>query len=183
MVSRVLLGIWTAFDFLLMAAGIVSLVLSMVWRAPDVLRNMVLSPADLIAGTVLGIALLVTFAISIAGVIQRNHVNIGLIALNYALLLDAIGVVVIGTLVWWSSLRERAGFRKLWLAASSDSRVILQDKLKCCGYFNGSDGVVIGGAFCASQDFVNNLNPTVASNFCVTPITKFANSTLDAIFT
>jgi hypothetical protein len=47
MVSRVLMGIWAALDFFLLAAGAVSLALSLVWRRPDVLMNMVLSRADL----------------------------------------------------------------------------------------------------------------------------------------
>ena len=47
MVSRALLGLWAAFDFLLLAAGALSISLSIVWRAPNVLMNMVLSPSDL----------------------------------------------------------------------------------------------------------------------------------------
>lgn len=43
----VLLGIWAAFDFLLLAAGAVSISMSIVWKAPNVLMNMVLSPSDL----------------------------------------------------------------------------------------------------------------------------------------
>jgi hypothetical protein len=146
MVSRLLIGIWVAFDFLLLCAGIISLVLSNVWSAPDILMNMVLSRADLSgnklnsppypgvshtvsAGTILGVALLITFALSIGGIIQRKHVNTGLYLLNYALLVDAIGVVVIGTFVWWFTLKEMNNFHSLWLAESVDNRIALQDKV------------------------------------------------------
>jgi len=179
----VLLGIWAAFDFLLLAAGAVSISMSIVWKAPNVLMNMVLSPSDLTAGTILGVLLLLTFAISIAGIIQRNHVNIGLVILNYALLVDAFAVVVIGTYVWWYTLGERANFHALWLSASTNSRIALQDQFKCCGYFNSTDAVAIGGNFCGSQDFANGLNTTVVSNFCVTPITASADLTLNTVFT
>jgi hypothetical protein len=47
MVSRVLMGVWAALDFLLLAAGAVALALSIVWRRPDLLMNMVLTTADL----------------------------------------------------------------------------------------------------------------------------------------
>ncbi|KAK2467072.1 hypothetical protein APHAL10511_001330 [Amanita phalloides] len=144
---------------------------------------MVLSQAYLTAGTVLGIFLLITFAISIAGIIQRNHVNIGLIILNYVLVLDALAIIIIGTAVWWLTLEERNYFHNSWLGASTNSRIFLQDKFKCCGYFNGTDGVVIGGNFCTSPNFVNSLSTTVVSNFCVTPVTGFADFTLDAVFT
>jgi len=183
MVSRVLMGVWATFSFLLLAAGVVSLVLSILWKAPNVLLNMVLSPADLTAGTILGIALLVTFAISVGGIIQRKHVNTGLYLLNYALLVDAIGVVIIGTFVWWFTLKERSYFHTIWLGESANNRITLQDKFQCCGFFNGTDGAVIGGTFCTSQNFVNSLNSSVATNFCVTPIANFADWTLNSIFT
>ncbi|KAF8350882.1 tetraspanin Pls1 family [Amanita rubescens] len=172
MVSRGLLGLWAAFDFLLLAAGVLSISLSIVWKATNVLMNMVLSPSDLTAGMVLGVLLLLTVAISIAGIIQRNHVNIGLVMLNYALLVDAIVVVVIGG----------SNFHKLWLSASTNSRIVLQDQFKCCGYFNSTDAVAIGGNFCVSQDFVNGLNATVVSNFCVAPITASAELTLNTVY-
>lgn len=147
MVSRKLMGVWAVLDFLLLAAGAVALALSIVWRRPDILMNMVLSNADLTgtsfttsfgaiskygpptAGSILGIALIVTFFISITGVVQRNHITIGLVITNYALLIDAIGIVIIGTFVWFFTLQERANFYELWKAASPDVRLTLQDKV------------------------------------------------------
>ena len=82
-----------------------------------------------LAGTILGILLLLTFVISIGGIIQRNHVNFGLVLLNYALLVDAIAVVVVGNFVWWYTLQERANFHTLWLSASTNSRITLQDQV------------------------------------------------------
>ncbi|KAF8163062.1 tetraspanin Pls1 family [Crassisporium funariophilum] len=183
MVSKKLIGVWVVLDILLLAAGAVALALSLVWRAPNVLMNMVLSAADLTAGTVLGIALLVTFVISIAAIIQRNHVTVGLVILNYALLVDAIGIIVVGTFVWFFTLQERANFHKLWLEATPGTRIILQDQLKCCGYFDGTDQAEIGGAFCQSQAFISGLAADVTTNFCVTPITNFADMTLNNVFT
>ncbi|TFK42782.1 tetraspanin Pls1 family, partial [Crucibulum laeve] len=183
MVSKRLMGVWAVLDFLLLAAGVVTIALSIVWRAPNILMNMVLSSADLTAGTILGIALLITFAISVGAIVQRSHVTIGLVILNYILIVDAIGIVIIGTFVWFFTLKERANFSVLWNAASRDTRITLQDQLKCCGYFNGTDHAEIGGKFCVSQDFVNNLSADTLSNFCVTPVTAFADMTLNNVFT
>jgi len=177
------MGVWAALDILLLAAGAISLALSMVWRAPNILMNMVLSSADLTAGTLLGIALLITFVISVGAIVQRNHVTIGLVILNYALLADAIAILVIGTFVWFYTLQERVEFHQLWLGAPRETRIFLQDQFKCCGYFNGTDAAEIGGSFCTSQDVVNRLNATIATNFCVTPVTGFADMTLNNIFT
>jgi len=141
------MGIWVALDFLLLAAGGISIALSIVWRAPNILMNMVLSEADLTAGLILGIALIVTFVVSIGAIIQRNHVTIGLVILNYTLLIDSLGILIIGTFVWVFTLHERDNFHKLWAEATPTMRIALQDQLKCCGYFNGTDIAEIGGSF------------------------------------
>jgi hypothetical protein len=177
------MAIWLTFDGLLLASGLFSIIFSQAWRVPNVLMNMVLSSADLTAGTVLGIGFIITFFISLVAIVQKNHITIGLVILNYALLLDAMGIIVIGTYVWWSTLQERFNFHQLWLQASSATRIAIQDKLGCCGYFDGSDLAEIGGKFCVSQDFINSLPNNDLDNFCVTPITSIADYTLDAIFT
>lgn len=183
MVSRTLIGVWAVLDFLVLAAGVVTLSLSISWRAQNSLMNMVLSLSDLTAGTVLGVAFLVTFAISIGAIVQKSHITIGLVILNYALLMDAIGIVIIGTYVWFFTLQERANFHRLWLQASPQTRITLQDQFKCCGYFNGADKAEIGGSFCQTQQFVSGLVSNVTTNFCVTPITNFADMTLNNVFT
>ena len=82
-----------------------------------------------LAGTVLGIALIVTFVISIAAVVQKNHITFGLVFLNYLLILDVLGIIVIGTFVWWFTLKERVYYRGLWANASIATRIALQDQV------------------------------------------------------
>ena len=45
--SKALMGVWVALDILLLAACVLTLVLTVVWRAPNILINMVLSSAAL----------------------------------------------------------------------------------------------------------------------------------------
>ena len=80
-----------------------------------------------VAGVILGVALLITFTISIGAIIQRNHVTIGLVLLNYALLVDAMGILVIGTYIWFSTLQERAKFHNFWAGTSPSTKIALQD--------------------------------------------------------
>jgi len=183
MVSKRLMGVWLALDGLLLISGLISFILSRAWRVPNALMNMVLSSADLTAGTVLGVSLIITFLISIGAIAQKNHVTFGFVILNYALLLDAIGIIVIGTYVWWYTLEERANFHYLWLQASSATRIAIQDKFECCGYFSGSDLAEFGGKFCVSQDFVDTLPTANVNSYCVTPLTNFADYALNSVFT
>ena len=70
---------------------------------------------------------MITFIISIGAIIQRNHVTIGLVLLNYALLVDAMGILVIGTIIWFSTLQERAEFHNFWVGTSPTTKIALQD--------------------------------------------------------
>ena len=148
MVSRKLMGVWLALDCLLLISGLISVILPQVLRASGTtFMRMVFSSADLTgswihsplgclthvsptsAGTVLGVALITSFLISIVAFAQKNHVTLGFVVLNYALLLDAIGIIVIGTFVWWYTLEERADYYKLWLQSPGATRIELQDKV------------------------------------------------------
>lgn len=82
------------------------------------------------AGLVLGIALLVTFVLSIVAVVQRNHITFGFVVLNYALLIDGLMIVVIGTFVWYFTLQERVNFHKVYSEQSSANRLFIQEKVR-----------------------------------------------------
>jgi hypothetical protein len=47
MVSKRLLGAYAFFSFLVMVAGVLALTFSSIWRAPNLLRNLVISNSDL----------------------------------------------------------------------------------------------------------------------------------------
>ncbi|KAF7295256.1 hypothetical protein MIND_01064600 [Mycena indigotica] len=182
MVSKGLMGFWAFLDLLLLGAGGMSIAVSIMWRKPDELMNLTIHDDFLTAGMVLGIALCATFVISLGAVIQRNHITIGFVILNYVLIIDSIIVLVVGTMIWFFSLRQRAEFHTRWSALPAVDRITLQDQLKCCGYFNATD-TEVGGNFCVSQDFANRLATNVTTNFCVSPITKFTDYTLENTFT
>jgi len=186
--SKKLVGVWAFFDFCLLVSGVIALAFSIVWRAPNLLLNLVFRPGDLTAGTVLGVSLLITFAFSIGAIVQRNHVTMGLVILNWLLVLDAIAVAVVGTFIWAYTLQERANYHAVYLEQSDATVIAIQDKLSCCGYFNGTDHVVLGGNFCQNQTFVDSflkLDNTTNdwTGACVGPITAFADASLNQAFT
>ncbi|KAI0048218.1 tetraspanin Pls1 family [Auriscalpium vulgare] len=183
MPSKSLLGTYAFFTFCLLVAGVISIVFSFVWRKPDLLLNMIFSHADLTAGLVLGITLLVSVCLSIGAIVQPNHVTVGLVILNWALIGDVIITLVIGTFVWFYTLRERSEFHTVYAGLTSDKRIAIQDMFSCCGYFNATDLVEFGGNFCQNSTFANALNATVTTNFCVTPVTKHADVSLNNVFT
>jgi len=181
MVSSRLIAVWTFFDICLLSAGAISVAMSIVLRAPNLLNNLIFTKTHLTAGIGLGIALLLTFGLSVGAIIQPNHVTIGLVVLNWALLLDGIIVIVVGSLMWFYTLEKRKTFEKLFLALAAPQRVAVQDKFQCCGYFGVSDAE-IGGNFCSNATFVQTTN-AANSNFCVDPLTNYADASLNMAFT
>jgi hypothetical protein len=168
---------WWFFNLTLLAAGTVTIALSIAWRQPDILMNMILPTMDLTVGLVLGIIFLVTWAFSIGAVIQKNHITGGLVLLNWLLIADMAYLTVAGTVIWFFTLRLQNSFHTIWSEQTPSTRIVIQDFFKCCGYFNATDLVEIGGTFCADPTFVAQ-----TQSFCVTPITTEANNTLNPIF-
>lgn len=175
MLSKKLIGAWAFFDICLMAAGVLSLTLSIVWRQPNLLLNLTFDGIKVTAGTILGTLLLATFVLSLVVIIQRG--TLGLKILNVALLANAIAILVIGTHFWIFTLYERNNYHTLFGQQSNETKIAIQDMLNCCGYFNATDEVAFGGTTCPNQAAA-----TAVNNFCVTPITKFTDLTLNHVF-
>jgi hypothetical protein len=177
MPSKKLMLSWWFFNITLLAAGTVTLALSIVWREPNVLMNLVLPSMDLTVGLILGSFLLVTWAVSVGAVIQKNHVTGGLILLNWLLIADMLYLTAAGTVIWFFTLRMRNSFRTIWSEQPPNIKIAIQDMFQCCGYFNGTDLVEMGGTFCADPSSVAQ-----TQSFCMTPITSKADSTLNPMF-
>jgi len=175
MVSRKLLGAYAFASFCMLAAGVISIAFSIVWRAPNVLRNIIISSGDLTIGLVLGIAYIITWIVSVGAIVQPTHVTIGLVVLNWALLGDAIITLVVGTIIWFFTLQERANFAPIFANASTNIRQGVQDALQCCGYFNSTDSVVL-------QGFCSDVTKAASATPCVGPLTTKADFTLNNIF-
>ncbi|KAI6036875.1 hypothetical protein BKA83DRAFT_4168528 [Pisolithus microcarpus] len=144
MLSKRLILAWAFFTLCLMAGrAVVTLVLSIVWRQPNLLRNLTFSNFDLTAGTVLGIILLGTSVLSI-------------------ILINGIAILVIATFIWIFTLHERNNYHAVFGRQSNATKIMIQDTVLCCGYFNATD--------------------EVAFAFCVTPIVQFADKRLNNVF-
>jgi len=172
----VLMALWGTFDFFLLAAGGVMIAFSILWKAPDIFRNLVLTDMDLTLGMVLGILYAVTFVISVGAVVQRNHVTIGLVILNWLLIIDTTFTVLFASVLWFRTLQEEVNFEKVWIATSAQTRLTLQDEWDCCGYRNGTN-IEIGGTVCST---FNVANATIG---CMNQFTGLADTLLNETFT
>lgn len=158
MPSKQLMAVWGFLDFCMLVAGGITIAFSVLFKAPDAVRSLVLSQSDLnrksptilrklwpatanlvfLVGLALGIVYCVTFVVSIGAVIQQNHITIGLAILNWILIIDGIVTVIYGSNLWFMTLREEHNFGTIWDATTPASRVAVQDKLQCCGFLNNT---------------------------------------------
>jgi len=180
-----IMGFWGFVDVLLLAAAVASIALSVIWRQPNLLINLTLSIQHLNAGLIMGVIMLVSWVISIGALIMPNNSITGFIILNWALVLDAISILVTGTSLWFYTLRIQHNYLEVWQAQSNATKIAVQDLFQCCGYFTPNDTTAAIGGFCQSPAFVENLyNATVTTtNACVGPITAHAEPMLNQIFT
>ncbi len=77
----------------------------------------------------MGVAFLLTSFLSVGAIIQRNHVMTGLVILNWVLIADAVMVLVVGTVIWFYTLRERAEFHTVYANLQSSQRITIQDQV------------------------------------------------------
>lgn len=172
-----IVGFWAFFDVCLLAAAIVSIVVSVLWRmSSDPLRHIIVTNSYLTAGIAIGAMFAVTFVVSIGAIVQPNHVTLPLAILNWVLIADLTAVVAVGTLIWWETLEERKNFGEIFNASSTDTRLAIQNKLQCCGwYFANETGNIVTQGFCAG-DLTNKTG-------CVTSVSSHGDTTLNDIFT
>lgn len=150
MPSRTLTAVWAGLDFALLAAGIISIVFSIVWRNSSVLMNFILFEIDLTgiyacvvkclgnrelttvpctAGLILGIMFEISFFISLFAITQRRPLTSGLKILNWSLVLNSIGVLIIGSIIWFYSLRQPTNYQRVWLKQTTQTQIALQDQV------------------------------------------------------
>ena len=77
----------------------------------------------------MGIALLLSSFLAIGAIIQRNHVTIGLVILNWVLIADAVIVLAIGSFVWFYTLRERNEYHVEYAKLQPSQRISIQDQV------------------------------------------------------
>lgn len=176
MVSKQLTAVWAFFAFALLAAGGITIAFSILWGMPNMIVQFVVDNAFLRAGLGLGVSYSITFLIAVIAIIQPNHITMGLSALNWVLLIDALATLVIGTIIWFFTLKESAMYGAKWLLASPNVRVAIQNEFKCCGYLLSNETNIAVGGFCTDPTFA------AQQQACVDPLVQYADYTLNNIF-
>ncbi|TFY54694.1 hypothetical protein EVJ58_g8708 [Rhodofomes roseus] len=182
---KIIMGFWSFVDVLLLAAAVASIVFSIVERKPDLMTNIALSTEHLNAGLIMGVVLLASWIVSIIAVLSPTASVTGFVLLNWMLVLDVLAILVVGTSLWYFTLHIEDNYLAAWQSLSNATKIQVQDKFSCCGYFMPNDSTAAIGGFCANQTFINSLfNATsTTENACITDLTGFGEPMLNQVFT
>ena len=129
-----------------------------------------------LALTVNAVLTFLAFLVSIPGIVStRNRFFFRLQSL--LLISTALLTLVVGLIIWFSTLKTRSSLGTLWALQTSDEQKLLQQRFQCCGYINST--------FPPFQidDVCPDAKTAATKPGCVGPFSGFANSYLDILFT
>lgn len=189
---RKLVIAWSILSFMFLAIAAVLITVAEVWRMQEqttvmgkhTLRTLVIGKLDLTTATVLGVFIIISFIIGLVGFYQsagpeKKGNTLGLVVFNWSLICTTVFTVIVGSIIWFFTLRERRDFMRIWLQQPAATQAFLQDTLSCCGYWNATDI----GLFTQNTGFCSAITNVTAVPGCVTPITAFADYFLNNVFT
>jgi len=148
------------------------------------LRRLVLSDSLLSSAVLLGVLFIISCFLALPGYIsskgrdQHGATTKLLAGFAGSLIFTGLATVIIGTVMWFFTLRERAAFETVWIDQNVATQAFLQDTLQCCGYWNATTAGLLNSA----TGFCSNIQNVTAVEPCVTPITGFADTLLNDIF-
>lgn len=118
--------------------------------------------------------MLITFTLSLPGVVLKHNRTI-LVVHSWLLIVNAIFTLGVGLAIWFTTLQTKANLAPVFNSQSTLTQSMLQFKFNCCGY--NMPGTFTTDSTCP--------NATVAASkgLCVGPLSAFANSFLDIVFT
>ncbi|KAI1824344.1 tetraspanin [Xylaria intraflava] len=138
-------------------------------------RNLLYQQFPFAAGIGNGIFTLVAFACTLPALATNRRGWLkGAACLIVA---NAIFTLVIGLVLWISTLRLKNTFGEIWATQSPEVQSLMQTAFNCCGFINSTSPAFPTDSTCPS--------PATAALMpgCASPLSRFGNTFIDEIFT
>ncbi|ODQ56191.1 hypothetical protein SAICODRAFT_16219 [Saitoella complicata NRRL Y-17804] len=171
-------------NLFVLASGIILIAQAFVWRercatptTGDLSLNLILGICPL-KGAIFAGALVITTSLSaIFGLRRTPSSRTYLMVHAYALIACAVTTLILGLLVWFITLIERADIANIWTSSSPTIQATLQDQFKCCGYWNATNPGFVQSQECPDVSTASGLPG------CVTTFVPVADLVLNRLFT
>ncbi|ODN87736.1 hypothetical protein L198_06966 [Cryptococcus wingfieldii CBS 7118] len=180
---RILNIVWAVFAFLLLAAGVISIVASVIFNsAGHPFLNMIATKVDFKLGIGMGVIYIMSCIVSVPAFMASFENPVMLKFLNWWLVGCMAVTLAFGSIFWVLSLEQLNTFSNVWKAQTSTIQQTIQDEFSCCGYFNGT----AEGGFSTTAGFCSDATFAAAQTGCQNTITSASSPgtdfTLETIF-
>lgn len=81
----------------------------------------------LTAGLIMGVILLVSWLVSIGALLSPTRSTTGFVVLNWAIVIDSIAILVVGTSLWFYTLHIQDNYLAVWEVQSNATKIAVQD--------------------------------------------------------
>lgn len=135
-ISYITLLVFVGLGMALLTVGLALTTFAIMWMDDNSMHNMVLANGDLTGVLIIGAMFITTFLFSLPGLLHVFTLSpnkefstrpLGILCL--ALILDQLAVVIVGTMIWWRTLQERATFFGRWESSDEAFLNTLQTKV------------------------------------------------------
>lgn len=142
----------------------------------NVAQQLLLKQCPLTGGVVNAIFVFITFLFSFPALFLPQNRG-WLRAQGWFVVFCATFTLVLGVVVWFTTLQSRANLGAIWAKETPLTQSLLQQKFSCCGYQNSTSPMFIQDSTCT--------NSLVAAQKpgCISAFSSFANGYMDLIFT
>ncbi|RGP59264.1 pls1 tetraspanin [Fusarium longipes] len=183
MVDKVFLTTVIA-DILFLGSGVMELVFSLVVKSQvddmasdgeTATRNLLYQRFPLTAGIVNAIFILVTFAVTLPGLVMptRSFLKVS----GYMVTVCSIFTMCVAVFLWVMTLRMKEQFFDIYIDQEPEVQSLIQNSFQCCGYHNSTSPAFVMDSTCTSPA------SSALLRGCATSISSFANLHIDGIFT
>ncbi|KIW16672.1 hypothetical protein PV08_03860 [Exophiala spinifera] len=181
MANKILL-VFIGFDLAFLACAALHLFIPLYTRqavknkmnVDSIATNLLLDHCPLTASEANSVIMFITFLISIPAFFNRRN-RVWLKVHVAGVIVAAIFTLIIGLVIWFSTLEIHKNLTPVWMNQSADVQSMLQQKFQCCGYTNPA--LFVKDDVCTSAATAASLGP------CVSPFGVFASRFLDIVFT
>ena len=181
------LAAFVAIDFLFLFTGCIMLGFCLIVQndiqkpiesltdGQQVARHLLYSRFPLTAGIVASVFIFVTFVTTLPGITTPTRGWLKFSA--YLISFNALFTMCLGVFIWILTLKTRDDFAPIYGAQTMDVQKLMQTRFNCCGYFDSNSPAFQTNPTCPSQA------AAALMRGCAAPISSFANSFIDHIFT
>jgi len=172
-------------NVLFIAAGVITLIISLMWRMDalnspttgSIQQNVIFMMTPNVGGMAVGIITIVAGVLAIPALVMPTSRG-WLYTHGWAVTGACVALLVLGLRIWFVTLTEQSNILDAWVATSPNTLADLEEQFNCCGYWNSTSP-----PFVLSANACPNADVAATKLGCIITLQPYADLFLNRIFT